>query len=133
MTVPDYTVQGTWTQTADGRRQLLDGNGVAHTGGWLAVFNPNADLQKNQSAFDWFLFDEAGNVRTGWYTDAQGETYYLNPSLEGTPGAMAVGWNLIDGKYYYFSEYADGKRGHLLKGSTTPDGYRVDENGVWIQ
>lgn len=36
-------------------------------------------------------------------------------------------WQEIDGKWYYFS---DG--GYMEKGSITPDGYRVDGDGVWV-
>ena len=68
---------------------------------------------------------------TGWYQDGDGNSYYLNPNSDGTLGRMVTGWQLIDEKWYYFNEISDGKRGALLKNTTTPDGYVVDENGVW--
>ena len=37
------------------------------------------------------------------------------------------------GKWYYFSTEAGSANGMLLKSTRTPDGYWVDENGVWIQ
>ena len=68
---------------------------------------------------------------TGWYQDGDGNSYYLNPNSDGNLGRMVTGWQLIDGKWYYFNEISDGKRGALLKNTITPDGYVVDENGVW--
>ena len=47
---------------------------------------------------------------------------------------MLTGWQLIDGKWYYFSEAeGSGTMGALYRNTTTPDGYRVDGAGVWIQ
>ena len=45
---------------------------------------------------------------------------------------MYTGWNEIDGKSYYFEPVAGQDQGHLYRGTTTPDGYQVDENGAWI-
>ncbi|MCI5793064.1 MAG: hypothetical protein MR011_07365 [Lachnospiraceae bacterium] len=36
--------------------------------------------------------------------DIDGSSYYLNPNSAGTRGMMLIGWQLIDGKWYYFSE-----------------------------
>ncbi|MFR3988032.1 MAG: hypothetical protein ACLTY7_09445 [Clostridium fessum] len=44
---------------------------------------------------------------------------------------MQTGWVLIDGKWYYFHPTSDGMRGLMYAGRKTPDGYYVDENGVW--
>lgn len=53
-------------------------------------------------------------------------------------------WQNIDDNYYYFDDagymvsncwignYYLGATGAMLKNTTTPDGYRVDENGKWI-
>ena len=38
---------------------------------------------------------------------------------------------LINGKWYYFKDVSDGTRGIMLRNQKTPDGYFVDENGVW--
>lgn len=46
---------------------------------------------------------------------------------------MMTGWNQIDGKWYYFSMEEGSENGMLLKNTTTPDGYKVDADGVWIQ
>lgn len=83
--------------------------------------------------FAWYYFDQNGYMMTGWYTDASGRTYYLNPVSDGTRGRMMTGWNQIDGKWYYFSMEEGSENGMLLKNTTTPDGYKVDADGVWIQ
>ena len=61
-----------------------------------------------------------------------GHIYYLHPVGDGTRGRMYTGWNLIDGNWYYFNTVSDGTRGALFVNCQTPDGYRVDEKGVWI-
>lgn len=37
-------------------------------------------------------------------------------------------WKEIDGKWYYFDEYSI-----MLHDTTTPDGYYVGSDGVWVQ
>lgn len=69
----------------------------------------------------------------GWFTDTDGSRYYLHAVGDGTRGRMYTGWNLIDGSWYYFNTVSDGTRGALYVNRETPDGYRVDLNGVWIQ
>ncbi|WP_031556089.1 CAP domain-containing protein [Oribacterium sp. FC2011] len=70
-----------------------------------------------------YMFDAAGNMLTGWQQTASGWLYF-----DPISGSMAKGWKLIDGKYYCFNE----QLGLLYTGCTTPDGYKVDNNGVWV-
>lgn len=83
--------------------------------------------------YKWYRFDAAGYMSTGWFTDADGRKYYLNPVSDGTRGAMLTGWQFIDGFWYYFNPVSDGTQGALLVNTTTPDGYVVNANGQWIQ
>ncbi|GEM_PF-6535265 len=129
--VPDYTIQGQWSKNETGQWNLRSSDGRLFANTWVAAFNPYADVKGGQSAFDWFRFDAEGNMITGWYTDEVGNTYYLNPVSNNTLGAMATGWRLIDGSYYYFNDKPDGTRGKLLRDTKTPDGYYVDEKGGW--
>ena len=46
---------------------------------------------------------------------------------------MKTGWQIIDEKWYYFSTVSDGFKGSLQVNTTTPDGYKVGADGVWIQ
>ena len=39
---------------------------------------------------------------------------------------MQTGWKLIQNNWYYFEQ-----SGAMLKDQLTPDGYRVDKDGVW--
>ena len=65
---------------------------------------------------------------TGWFTDSDNNRYYLNP-LE----MMRTGWQMIDGKLYYFNTQSDGTMGRLFVNTTTPDGYVVGADGIVIQ
>lgn len=86
------------------------------------------------------------NLKKGWHKDPQdGFWYYLDPNT----GKMYTGWHLIEGKWYFFNEYTpiwtwekrnDGewyfKRiassrpyGSMYRGETTPDEFRVGEDG----
>ena len=101
-----------------------------------------------QTGWKWFdnhyrYFESNGAMKTGWIKD-KGVWYYLNPEdgimLVGLhkvngdhyyfdeSGAMQTGWKQLDGNWYYFQ--ADGS---LLKNATTPDGYKVNEEGIWKQ
>ena len=101
-----------------------------------------------QTGWKWFdnhyrYFEGSGAMKTGWIKD-KGIWYYLNPEdgimlvglhkingdhyyLDST-GAMQTGWKRIDGNWYYFQT-----DGSLLKNATTPDGYKVNEEGIWRQ
>ena len=72
-----------------------------------------------------------GEMLEGWFFDnTDGKWYYLDGS-----GAMVVGWQNIGGKWYYFTVNKDNKHpyGSLYVNTTTPDGYKVNADGVWIQ
>ena len=62
-------------------------------------------------------------MATGWRKFTNGSWYYFKPS---------VGYKVTDqwvedgGDWYYL-----GSDGVLLTNTTTPDGYPVDENGIW--
>ena len=76
---------------------------------------------------NWWAFDESGYIKTGWMRDEDyGGWFYLDPEH-----GMQTGWVLIDGKWYYFHPTSDGMKGLMYAGRRTPDGYYVDENGVW--
>ena len=74
--IPEYVVAGNWRKNADGTWQFEAG-GRSYASEWAAVYNPYADPAKGQSTFDWFRFDADGRMVNGWYTDVDGNTYYL--------------------------------------------------------
>ena len=82
---------------------------------------------------DWYHFGADGYMDTGWFTDADGAVYYLNPVSNGFRGAMLTGWQQIDGDWYYFHTEPDGRRGALYVNTMTPDGYQVNEKGQRIE
>ena len=80
----------------------------------------------------WYYFDENGVMKTGgilW----NGSRYYLWPVSDGWMGRMVTGWQLIDGKWYFFETEAGKNQGHLYTETVTPDGTRVGPDGARAQ
>lgn len=133
-TAPAGSVTGTWVNTADGLWAFTSAGRTYHSE-WAYIHNPYAG--KNQSSTDWFRFDDSGHMVVGWFTDTDGNQYYLWPVSDGTQGHMVTGWQWIVGadgleRRYYFNPESDGTRGALLKNRTLPDGNQVNQNGEWI-
>ena len=55
--------------------------------------------------------------------EVSGDYYYFNNA-----GEMQVGWLQVNGEWYYFKV-----SGEMLRNATTPDGYKVDSDGRWLQ
>jgi uncharacterized protein YjdB/sugar phosphate isomerase/epimerase len=71
----------------------------------------------------WYFFGADGYMTEGW-ASYQGKWYYLHQG-----GAMAENtWLYVQEQWYYI-----GADGALLTNATTPDGYQVDGNGVWVR
>ena len=104
----DLGVMQTGFVEVDGVWYFLDSSGAMFTG-W------------GTDGSRWFYFDGSGAMKTGWYKE-NGTWYYLDQS-----GVMKTGWFKV-GKYWY---YAYGS-GALAVSTTTPDGYRVNGNGEWV-
>ena len=94
----------------DGQYRYFQASGAMKTG-WI----------KDQGKW-YYLEKESGTMLVGLHK-VNGQTYYFGPN-----GAMQTGWKQLDGNWYYFQ--ADGS---LLKNATTPDGYKVNEEGIWKQ
>ena len=125
---PDDGVMATGLLDVDGTRYYLNASGAMETG-WKLLDN------------QYYYFTESGAMKTGWFKD-KGLWYYLKPEdgimvtglldVDGTryylnaSGAMETGWKQLNGNWYYFQ--ADGS---LLKNGTTPDGYKVNKDGIW--
>lgn len=91
----------------------------------------------------WYHFDGNGYMQVGWL-NLNGVKYYLNPSGE----MVSNDWSFQDGKWYYFDTsgamqmnswvkwkdnwYYLTTDGSMAINMATPDGYHVNENGVWI-
>lgn len=118
-------------------------NGVMQFG-WIRTENHN-----------WYFCHERsdgslGELKRGWHSDQDDKKqYYLDP----VTGIMQTGWRKIEGNYYYFTplEHTQGQSwfwntgigrwlyeifgyrtyGSMYRNEKTPDGYSVDDNGVW--
>lgn len=99
---------------------------------------------------DWYYFNESDkSMKTGWHHDEKdGYWYYLSLS----DGKMVTGWQMIDGKEYFFQPVRDRGNyvfndekekwlysinskvpyGAMYANTTTPDGLKVDNQGVKI-
>ena len=135
--------QGTWYYLEDQEGIMLVG--FQQVDGKQYYFSASGVMQTGWKWFDnhYRYFESNGAMKTGWLKD-KGVWYYLNPEdgimLVGlhkvngdqyyfdSTGAMQTGWKQLDGNWYYFQ--ADGS---LLKNATTPDGYKVNEEGIWRQ
>lgn len=96
--------------------------------------------EKGQTVLGWiyengswsYIDPKTGNLHSGWLDLADGSRYFFSNRHDGSFGKMLTGWNWIDGNCYYFGSEADESEGKLAKGGTTPDGYRVDQDGKWV-
>ncbi len=117
-------VKGTWSQNAEGRWTFVQADGTAPASCWLLINWNGKD--------NWYYFNADGTMAAGWIC-LDGIWYYLHAESDADQGSMYVGWHLIGDKWYYFHDVSDGTRGRMLADTTTPDGYKVGADGVWIQ
>lgn len=90
---------------AEGKSFTKGGEWIQDAVGWW-YRNPDGSYTKNnwqKIGEEWFFFGENGYMATGW-----------------------IEWN---GKWYY----CDQSRGNMLVNTTTPDGFTVDADGVYVQ
>ena len=76
----------------------------------------------------WYIFDESGYaLESTWYTDlTNGDKYYLDSNCMRVKGEKNKPlWITINGLDYGFNE-----DGQLYVNCTTPDGYKVNKDGV---
>lgn len=83
-----------------------------------------------------YYYPDGKTMYTGWYK-TDNASYYFD-----TDGTMMTGWYSYAGHYYFFDEtgvmqtgtwienrFVD-SNGRMLRDTSTPDGYYVDENGI---
>lgn len=131
-------VSGSWNRIvgADGqvRWTFQTDNNETPKDTWTYIANSNSDAGlggPGESDASWFRFDEEGYMITGWFSDTDKHIYYLNPAMGDSQGRMLTGWQQIDGKWYFFRDWAGGPYGSMMVNDKTPDGYLLDEKGVW--
>ncbi len=118
-------------QLIDGKWYYFEENFVMATGWkwingkWYYLDDKNGDMKIDWQQINgkWYYMDRKnGDMKVGWiYWNKK--WYYLNWN-----GDMATGWKQIGEKWYYLT-----KNGDCLINTITPDGYRVDQEGVWIK
>lgn len=105
--------------------QVQNGNTwVQDASGWRFM-KADGSYAKNETMIinsEYYSFKDDQYMVTGWY-QIDGIWYFFRPS-----GSLAVNrWIETNGMSYYVDA-----TGSLFTGGTTPDGYKVDANGVWI-
>lgn len=137
----------------DGEYVYLGSDGKMATNQWVQDYGDwyyvLADGTRYESTWariggSWYWFGGSGKMMSnGWLRLADGYWYYFNPS-----GAMATGWKYVGGQWYYLTGsgamatnrwvqtgglwYYVGSDGAMLTNTTTPDGYYVNADGVWV-
>ncbi len=110
------------------------GPGTASVQGWV------------QDGTGWYYIKDSGARASNEWQTIDGVTYWFDSNTY-----MAKGWRQINGSWYFLRSngalaknqweqveqtgkwFYLGENGAMLVNTTTPDGNRVDENGVWIQ
>ena len=91
------------------------------------LFNAWEEIQ-TKAGQQWFVFDGAGRMITGWLRSDAGY-YYLQPE----DGAMLAGqWIEIEEKSYYLTKSGLMATNAYVKGKSSDQYYWVNENGEWM-
>ena len=114
-------------QEIDGSRYYLNASGAMQIGWkWLDnhyyYFTSSGAMKTGwlKDKDTWYYLDKEGIMLTG-LQEINGARYYLNAS-----GAMETGWKQLNGNWYYFQT-----NGSLLRNGTSPDGYKLNADGIW--
>ena len=105
-------------------------------GWWYCPNNINKTYYTSQNGWkcidgDWYIFDDQGYaLENAWYYDEyESKWYYLDENCKMVYGKKdKVLWKWIDGGCYAFDE-----EGRMYCNCITPDGWKVDERGMWIK
>lgn len=133
-------------QVASSSESDMNDSEETTTSGWQQNGGNWSYYEDNSAVTDWkkingtwYYFDGNGVMTTNWQK-VSGAWYYMDNS-----GAMQTDWKKISNVWYYFNadgimqanrwvgDYYLGSSGAMLVNTTTPDGYRVDASGKWIQ
>lgn len=102
-----------WILPPDGKWYYLDKETHQMKTGWV--------LEENGK---WYYLDKTnGNMKNNWMQDENGKWYLLDKET----GEMKTGWQKVEGEKWYYL----GEDGSCFLNTITPDGYEVDENGMW--
>ena len=102
-----------------------------YSGEWIRIGNKwklkledgsYANMQWAQIDNEWYVFGKDGYMLTGW-NKINGNWYLISKN-----GNMLIGWQKEGENWYYFEP-----SGIMLTDTITPDGYRINKKGIWIQ
>ncbi|MFT8348694.1 hypothetical protein [Clostridium saccharoperbutylacetonicum] len=111
--------------------------------GWLCLLDHDAKVPNGQvPPRYWYYLDSTtgkmlNNVVIDGYiigTDGKvinksdNNVQILSGDIAKTITPIVAGWNLVSSKWYYFNKDLT-----MLVNTTTPDGYKIGADGVWIQ
>lgn len=105
-------------------------------GWWYSTDNINKYYYTSKNGWkcidgEWYIFDDQGYaLENAWYYDEdEGHWYYLDEKCKMVSGQKDKPlWKWIDGGCYAFDE-----EGRRYCDCVTPDGWRVDESGMWVK
>lgn len=103
---------------------LYNGDWVSIDGRWYLRLD-DFSYAKSRWAYikdKWYLFGTDSVMFTGWQQIGN-DWYYLEET-----GEMVIGWKLINQKWYYMDN-----TGVMFTNVITPDGYKLNEKGEWIE
>jgi len=125
-------------QTIGGKWYFFNDKGYAQNGwvfdnrfgSWYHLAKDSLEMNtgwlKDPTTNSWYFLADSGAMQTGWlYDKSYGSWYYLQED-----GSMKTGWtqDKKTGLWYYLN-----KTGDMAVNTTTPDGYKVNEKGVWVR
>ena len=120
---------GTWTKEGTNWKLIKTDGSVARgwvmdNGKWyfLDLVSGNMRIGWSKDGDNWYFLNPDGSMATNWVH--HGDSWYY---LQGS-GVMARGWIKSGNDWYFLSE-----SGSMLKSTLTPDGYKLDASGKWVQ
>ena len=74
--------------------------------GRKVYYGPDGSMRYGEQAVHgaWYYFDTDGFMHTGWLTDTDGKSYYLESVVGTGQGQMVTGERSINGRKYIFDE-----------------------------
>lgn len=110
--------------------QVVGKNGEIHSIKNTLYIDSSSALKNKNNIPDVYLFDENGQLSKGFVDYKDGNRYYFEENDSVNIGKMVRNqWKEIGkGKWYYFDV-----NGIMKRNTTTPDGYYVNEEGVYVE
>lgn len=114
---------GSSSQSGSSTGRNRGNNGIITPGGTAGA----SGSWKQDGRGWWFRYPDGGYPKGGW-TQIGSEWYCFDDA-----GYMRTGWiRAKNGDYYYCEERSGSSLGALLRDQRTPDGYWVNEKGIWV-